>query len=81
MHMVIGVKECWGKGIARQAVDQMIAHAFDILELDKLCIAIHVENVASLAMVKKQGFKSKGIREPHHHMELTKKQYYLSQLN
>lgn len=81
MHMVIGVKECWGKGIARQAVDQMISYSFEELALEKLCIAVHLDNAASLAMVKKQGFKSRGIREPHHHMELTKTQYYLSNLS
>ncbi|NEA19998.1 GNAT family N-acetyltransferase [Streptomyces halstedii] len=55
-------EDCWGRGYATQAVQQLIAFAFGIAGLDSLGAKIHPDNVASGRVLEKAGFTPFGMR-------------------
>ena len=56
-------KGCWGNGHATEAGQRVVDHAFRDLELSHLTAVIHPQNMRSIRVVKKIGFKRSGIEE------------------
>lgn len=61
-------REYAGQGLTPRAVAMAGDHAFFGLELHRLEINIRPENAASLAVVRKLGFRNEGIRERYLHI-------------
>lgn len=60
IFIVIGQKECWGKGVMLQAESLLIQWAFSALGLEKMRAQARPENIASLITMKKLGFRVEG---------------------
>ena len=58
---LFGEKEYWGKGYATEASRILIKHAFDDLNLHRLYLGTHVENIGMQKVSEKLGFKKEGI--------------------
>jgi RimJ/RimL family protein N-acetyltransferase len=48
--------DCWGAGLATEAVGAVIAHGFGTLGLTRLAAAAQVENHAAVRVLEKNGF-------------------------
>src|SRR5438128_7677311 len=60
--IVIGEKDCWGKGYATEAMRLRTRYAFRELNLHKLMTEVDTENVASRKALERSGYKTVGIR-------------------
>jgi [ribosomal protein S5]-alanine N-acetyltransferase len=60
--IAIGVKECWGRGFATQAVAAMSEYAFDVLGLERLEAGFYAGNEASQRAFTRAGFVEEGRR-------------------
>lgn len=58
--LLIGRKDLWGKGYAREAWSLVIDYAFTRLNIHKLIAGAVVDNVASIAVLQKLGFRIEG---------------------
>lgn len=61
LHMMIGDKNQRGKGMGTFAFNEIIRHAFDDLNLNRMEAFILADNAASLAVCSKVGFKQEGL--------------------
>ncbi len=57
IFIVIGEKDCWGKGVMIEAETAVIRWAFDVLGLEKIWAHARADNIASIITMKKIGFK------------------------
>lgn len=66
----------WGKGYATESSLVSVKYGFDILGVEKICGAAHVDNIASNKVLQKAGLKFinrfEYETEPHNWYELTK---------
>ena len=60
---LIGEREFWGQGIATEAVELITRYAFETLKLHKVLAGCYENNLASLRVFKKKGFKKEGVQE------------------
>src|SRR5207245_4715171 len=60
--IMIGEKDCWGKGYATEAMRLHTRYAFRELNLHKLITEVDTENVASRKALERSGYKTLGIR-------------------
>lgn len=51
----------WGRGIAKAAVERLILHAFDTLDLGRLEADADPRNAASLGLLQRLGFRREGL--------------------
>ena len=51
----------WGKGIATHAVRQIIKYGFENLEVERIYTGVFENNIASMKILKKNGFLEEGI--------------------
>jgi ribosomal-protein-alanine N-acetyltransferase len=49
--------DCWGEGLATEAVSAVIAHGFGALALTRLAAAVQSENRAAARVLEKNGFR------------------------
>jgi [ribosomal protein S5]-alanine N-acetyltransferase len=63
--IIIGEKNCWGKGFASEAIRLITDYAFNTLKLHKLTAGAYAENLGSVKAFKKAGFKIEGLRKKH----------------
>ncbi len=54
-------RQFWGKGYGTEILDAMIALAFDTYQLHRLEADIDPDNAASLALLRKFGFREEGL--------------------
>ncbi len=59
--LMIGCKECWGKGCAFEAWTLLLEYAFDRLGLRKIIAGAVDGHAGSLAVLKKLGFRVEGV--------------------
>ena len=52
----IGRTGCMGKGFAKEALNAVVAHCFECLELNRVSAGIAVDNIGSLNLFMKCGF-------------------------
>ena len=57
----IGEKDCWGKGLATEAIGLVVRFAFEVLALCKLNAGTYAGNVGSQKALEKNGFLREGV--------------------
>ena len=62
LGIVIGRKECWGRGFGTEALRLLCRHAFETLNLHKVCLASYALNERALRMYARVGFQVEGRR-------------------
>ena len=60
MGILIGDKNYWGKGIAKEACDLILNYGFKKLKLRKIFLAVFENNISALNLYKSLGFKTEG---------------------
>lgn len=63
ISILIGKKECWGKGYGTEAINLISDYAFGVLGMNKLSAECYANNKGSLKAFKKAGFQEEGIRK------------------
>lgn len=58
--LLIGDKDYWGKGYAKEVIELLSAFAFDVLNLNKLNAGVLAKNIASQKAFKNAGFTEEG---------------------
>ncbi len=61
--LLIGEKECWGKGYASEAIRLISDYAFYVLNLHKVTAGCYGSNEGSARAFQKAGFAVEGIRK------------------
>ena len=62
-------REAWGQGLGTEAVGMLIRFTLDTLALHRLEADVDPENVRSLRLLERQGFRREGhLRERWHHL-------------
>ena len=51
----------WGKGIASNAIHQMVSYGFEYLDINRIFAATYEYNLASMHVLEKNGFIKEGI--------------------
>jgi RimJ/RimL family protein N-acetyltransferase len=64
--IVIGEKDCWGRGYGTETTQLMLSYAFDRLGLHNVQLFVFADNVAGLRAYLKAGFKEIGRRREAH---------------
>lgn len=60
-HVLIGEREFWGKGLATEAYILLLEYAFKELNLNRVEAFVLENNVASIKMHEKVGYKKEGV--------------------
>ena len=60
MGVLIGDKNYWGKGIAKEACNLILNYGFKKLELRKIFLAVFENNVSAIKLYSSLGFKIEG---------------------
>jgi RimJ/RimL family protein N-acetyltransferase len=60
--IIIGEKECWGKGYGTEAIRLIADYAFNVINLNKLNAGCYDLNKGSIKAFKKAGFSEEGRR-------------------
>lgn len=55
-HIFIGNKDYWGKGVAKQASQQVLQYAFQKLMLKSVYLRVNCENETAVNLYKRLGF-------------------------
>ena len=63
--LLIGEKDCWGKGYAAEAIAAVTAHAFHDMALQKLYAGCYASNVGSARAFLKAGWSEEGRSASH----------------
>jgi RimJ/RimL family protein N-acetyltransferase len=61
--LLIGEKDCWGKGYATEAIQLVSDYAFNVLNLHKLNAGCYGPNEGSARAFQKAGFVVEGVRK------------------
>jgi len=69
--LIIGEKDCWGKGYATEAIRLMTNYAFGQINLHKLTAGCYDANIGSEKCFQKAGFSIEGRRKSHYFSEGT----------
>ena len=69
MGILIGEKDCWGKGYATEAIRLVAGYAFEILNLHKLVAGVYSMNEGSSRAFLKAGFMREGAFKEHYFCE------------
>ena len=62
--VVIGEKDCWGKGIARETLRLMLRRAA-ALRLRKVLLEVASDNPRAIALYQRTGFETEGVLRQH----------------
>lgn len=60
--VIIGARECWGKGYAAESIRLLVEYAFASLRLHKLTAGCYATNRAAIKAFEKTGFAIEGVR-------------------
>ena len=63
--LMIGEKDCWGKGYATEAISLVTLYAFKTLNLHRLTAGCYDANMGSAKAFIKAGWRQEGIRKSH----------------
>jgi [ribosomal protein S5]-alanine N-acetyltransferase len=55
--------DCWGRGLAREALEPVLDRAFEVHGLDRVVADVDPRNAASLRLLRRLGFLKTGRRE------------------
>jgi UDP-4-amino-4,6-dideoxy-N-acetyl-beta-L-altrosamine N-acetyltransferase len=65
LGIFIGDKSCWSKGYGTEALNLMLKHAFDQLNLHRVFLTVLSFNTRAIRAYEKVGFKREGIFREH----------------
>ncbi|MFC1709835.1 GNAT family N-acetyltransferase [Candidatus Omnitrophota bacterium] len=68
MGVMIGDKSSWGKGYASRAIRLLVNHAFNKMNLNTLYAGVAADNISSIRVFEKVGFKKEGALENHFYL-------------
>ncbi|HVL68430.1 MAG TPA: GNAT family N-acetyltransferase [Vicinamibacterales bacterium] len=60
--LIIGDRECWGRGVATEAITLITAFAFERLHLHRVSAGCYEPNAASARAFERAGFSREGVR-------------------
>jgi ribosomal-protein-alanine N-acetyltransferase len=60
ISLLIGEKDCWGKGYASEAIRLLCEYAFGTLNLRKVCAGAYADNIGSIRAFENVGFVREG---------------------
>ncbi len=63
--ILIGEKDCWGKGYALEAINLIVDYAFNTLNLHKVTAGCYAPNKGAIRAFEKAGFVQDGVRKSH----------------
>ncbi len=63
--IMMGERQEWGKGYAREATERIIEYCFKDINLRKITLGVVEDNVGAYSLYKKLGFKTEGVYEKH----------------
>lgn len=63
--IMIGEKDCWGKGYGPEAISLVADFAFNTLNLHKLTAGCYEQTQGSLKAFQRAGFEIEGVRKKH----------------
>lgn len=72
VSLLIGERDCWGKGIASEAIAGISRLAFERLGVRKLAASMYAGNVGSAAAFLKCGYRQEGLRRDHYNLDGTR---------
>ena len=61
ISLFIGEQDCWGQGLASEAIALLCRHAFVTLNLNKLMAGAYEGNIGSIRAFEKCGFQREGL--------------------
>lgn len=61
--IMIGEKDCYGKGYATEAIKLVLEHGFNRLNLRKISLGVVADNAAAKRVYEKLGFEVEGIKK------------------
>jgi [ribosomal protein S5]-alanine N-acetyltransferase len=67
LGLIIGEKDCWGKGYASEAISLVVEYAFGQLNLRKVTAGCYALNQGSIKAFQKAGFVIEGVRRQHYY--------------
>ncbi len=59
--IVIGEKDCWGRGYGTEAARLMVWHGFHTLNLNRISLNVYDFNVRGIRAYEKAGFQKEGV--------------------
>lgn len=65
VSLLIGARDCWGKGYAAEAIAVLSRHAFAQLGVRKLSASMYAPNEGSRRAFLKAGYREEGVRRGH----------------
>lgn len=69
VSLLIGARDCWGKGYAAEAIAAVSRHAFEDLGVKKLSASMYAENEGSRRAFLKAGYRQEGVRRQHYQLD------------
>ncbi len=75
LHLFIGNKLYWGKGIGFQATVQMLRYGFFERKLDVIYLKVHPANIAAISIYEKAGFEITGKDDGRITMNISKEHF------
>lgn len=69
VSLLIGARDCWGKGIASEAIAAISRLAFERLGVLKLSASMYATNLGSTAAFVKCGYQREGLRRSHYDLD------------
>lgn len=81
LHLFIGNKLYWGKGVGYQATLQIAQYGFEKLGLDNICLGVHPANIPALALYEKAGFEIAGKNDGFISMRLSRERFMAANAN
>lgn len=63
--LIVGARDCWGRGVGSRAIDLVCRYAFDVLGLNKLTAGMVCANVGSYRAFEKAGFHCEAVLRDH----------------
>jgi len=81
LHLFIGNRVYWGKGVGYQATTLITQYGFEKLGLDRIYLDVHPANIPALALYEKAGFEITRKNEGFIGMELSRERYMAANCN
>jgi len=69
ISLVIGDKDCWGKGYASEAISLISKFAFSTLNMHKLVAGIYEQNIGSAKAFEKAGYHKESTFKKHWYVD------------
>ena len=80
VHIFIGNKLYWGKGIGYQAIIQILEYGFFEAELESVFLRVHPANISAIRVYEQAGFEIKGRDEGFIVMDISKREFIERQI-